>query len=485
MIVGNEVKNLMLKRIYHSAILNSWFNSVVVMITSIIAIPIVISKLTVPEINVWFLFASITALGQGVLFGFNTTFLRFIVYSYSGIRIADFKDIRAKKELDFSERVDPNEFSAIFHLMNRIYNYIALVYLSIMIITGYFVLSKPISALPSVNAGWIAWTIIAVSTTISLRFGLYQIFLEGIGKVALVQRIRGTVSLLGLVFIIMVLYLSPSLISIISIYQGVAMAVAFSILIFSLPERRILVQKVDHFNEKKNLLKTVIASAWKSGITTVSANIIQHISSIIVSQLFPPAQSAIFLFTKRLFDVMETFTQATFQARLPIIAKYRSRGDIAQLLPYIKQTQWFAYGVFLVGYLVLILFGNEILLLLNAKLSLGEMSLIMLFSFSILMRRWLGFSMAISNQSNHLIDYIIIPITGVCFFVAIYFLYPIFGVNAFPFAQILSILVIIPIVAKMYYPVIRTSFFKYERTTFIPIVALLVVINIILMNYSI
>ena len=42
----------MIKKLYESAIINTWFNGVIQLLSSLIAIPIVITKLSVAEINV-------------------------------------------------------------------------------------------------------------------------------------------------------------------------------------------------------------------------------------------------------------------------------------------------------------------------------------------------------------------------------------------------------------------------------------------------
>ena len=82
----------MLNYFLNSSILNSWFSQVVILLSSLIAIPIVITTLDVEEINVWFLFATVLAMSQGVLFGFNGTFTRFIAYSYAGVKIEEFRN---------------------------------------------------------------------------------------------------------------------------------------------------------------------------------------------------------------------------------------------------------------------------------------------------------------------------------------------------------------------------------------------------------
>ena len=128
---------------------------------------------------------------------------------------------------------------------------------------------------------------------------------------------------------------------------------------------------------------------------------------------------------------MKAFTQTTFQARLPVIASLRGKGDLTSLIPYLKQTHYIYYAVFTILYLSLILFGEAILSFISNEVGLGSINLLILFSFSILLRRWSGISMGISNQANYILDYITVPISGIVFFIVVILFQDQLGVNVF------------------------------------------------------
>lgn len=466
-------------KIFHSSIFNSWFSGLVILFSSLIAIPIVITKLNVEEINLWFLFASIIAMSQGMLFGFNGTFTRFIAYSFSGVSIEEFRNIKFKKESNFSEQINTFEFTRIFILMKNVYIFLSLFYLFVLVLLGFFALDKPIAALVNPNEGWISWLIIILTTTLTLSFGYYQVLLEGINKVALVQRIIGIVNLLGVPVILGVLFLNPTLVSIVLVYQIVAVTATLSVVYFGVKEKRNLKIIIGDNKFDKDLFLIVWESAWKSGITTIIANVVKHISAILVAQLFSPTQSASFLFTKRLFDVIERFTMITFQARTPLIAKYRGRGDFYTLMPILYQTQYISYSVFLAGYFILLFFGENILALINSNVELSSFSLIMLFSFATFLSRWGGMTLAISNQSNNVVEHINAIVVFIVFFTVVFIFYKILGINVFPFAQIIAMIVIMPLNAKLVYKTLHTTFFAYEFKIMFPMLGLLTLINLL------
>lgn len=469
----------MLNKILHSSIFNSWFSASVGLLVSLIAIPIVITKLNVEEINLWFLLASITVIGNGVQFGFNTTFTRFIVYVNSGVRIKEFKNLRFKKKNKYGATIDEVEFSRVYYLMKKVYIYLSCVYLLALIIIAYFSLPKPISTLSNPIEGWIASCIVGFSSTLTLSFGYYQNFMLGINKVALVQRITGLVTLIGLLLIIGVLLFYPNLISIILVYQFVYISVLIFIIYYAKKEirKRFIIKHSNSFD--KELFSVVWESAWKSGVTTMVSNLVKNVSAILVTQFFTPTVSASFLFTKRIFDIIERFTMTTFNSRLPVIAKIRGQGNLNKLIPFLRQTQWISYGVFILGYIVLLIWGENILTLIDSNVTLGSFSLIILFSISKFISRWGGMTLSISNQSNHVVEHINAIITSIVYFSVIFFGIKHLGVEVFPLALLVSMLVVKPVIIKLVYKTLHTTYWKYENKVFIPIFGLLLLLNIV------
>lgn len=470
----------MLKKVFGSAIFSSWFSASIILFSSLIVIPAVITKLSTAEINVWFLFSSIIALSQGVQFGFNTTFTRFITYTYSGIKINEFQNLCYKKDTNFEEHIDKEEFSKIFSLMAYIYIALSILYFLVLLLIGYFALIKPIDALVTPIDGWIAAAIVAASSTITLTYGYYQNFMFGINKVAMVHRIRGIVHLIGLFFIIGVITFYPTLVSIVFISQVATLSGTFVIVYFAKKElAQMKIEKIKN-NFDKGLYLLVWDSAWKSGTTTILANVVKHISAILVAQWFTPAVSASFLFTKKIFDILENFTQITFQARIPLIAKYRGQGDFKTLLPLLLQTQYLTYSVYLVGYISLLSIGEPILTLINSHIQLGSYVLIILFSYTTLLSRWGGMSLAISSQANHVVEHKSTIVYFIVYILSLYaFMFDTKQIEFFLYALLLAVVFSILIVVKTIYSTIHTTFWKYERKVFIPILGILTVINLI------
>lgn len=472
-------RNSMLKRLVNSAIVSSWFNIAVTTFSAVIAIPIVITKLSVEEVNVWFLIGTITAISQGLVNGFSITFMRFIAYVYSGVSLSEFKRIKVKLEELYSPNLNKEELEEILQLMRLLYAAIAFLFLVALFFIGDLILRKPILAIEgSQSEAWIAWHVVLGASSVNLYLSYFRVFLMGINQVALIEKTTGLINLIGLFGILFVLFFFPSLLNIVAIYQLITLLTMLALFMIAIRKTRQLGVRLGSFRVNKKVFSLVWESAWKSTITTISANLIAHISGILVAQYFSPSQSASFLFTKRIFIIIERFAQATFQARLPSIAKYRGRGDFKKLIPLLKETQSIAYAVFLGFYIILLLLGDYTLAFIDTNVELGSSILLVIFSFSILLRRWSGMNMGVSNQANYILDYITVPIGGAVFFIIIV-LFKDVGINIYPLAQVISIIVISPIIITKFYKVINTNFVSYEKNVFLPVLALLCAINAI------
>ncbi len=458
----------MLKKIYNSSILNSWFSNVVIIFNMLIALPFVITKLSVEAVNVWFLFATIVSLTQGIVLGFSSTFSRFISYVYAGIALNEVKHLAEKKKISHGD-TNLAELEKILNVIIPLYFLLSTIFLIILSIIGYIFLKNPILSMEDPSEGWLAWSIVLISSTFILSLNFYQVFLDGINQVALVQRIIGLVNLIGLSFIIIVLVYIPSLISITIIYQFVSLSTMLVISFFSYKKMKSMGLKTNFHSFDIATFFLIWDTAKKSLFTTIIANIVRHISSLIVAQLLPPAQSASFQFVKRVFDVIERFTTATFQSKLPLLSRLRGRGDINGFTMILKKIQYISYAVFLLGYVIFLFLGEHIVNLLNSEIFIDK-KLIVAFAFSILATRWTGIGLAISNQSNKVIEHWAIAISSALYFILIFLFIDKLGFYAFPLAQLTSMLLISPLIIYQVYNTFNTKFILYEKRMLFPII---------------
>ena len=92
-------------------------------------------------------------------------------------------------------------------LINELYGTTTLLYFALSIIflvvlgiVGYFSLQIPISGLKNNNEGWISFVVILVGTFITFNGSKYRLFLQGINKVALLQRNQAIISIVTILF---------------------------------------------------------------------------------------------------------------------------------------------------------------------------------------------------------------------------------------------------------------------------------------------
>ena len=468
----------MVTDLLRSPVLATWVAAGIMLLNSVIAIPIVISTLKVEEINVFFLFFSIVALCQGAQFGFNGTFGRFVAYSWSGVPISEFKNIQILKERSLEVGFSSVELSKIVSLTRYVYNLIAGLFLVLMLTLGYYGLSEPIGLLEKPSEGWLSWTFIVFASTLVIYLGHFRIFLEGTGNVVIVQRILAAVNLGGLGAILFVLMMKPTLVAIVFVYQMVAMSSAIIIALIAKWRMDSLGNFFPKAGFERRLFSILWDSVWKSGITVFVASSVKHVSTILVAQWFPVGESASYQFTKRLFDVIENFTQITFQAKLPLLAGLRGQGDFVRLLPALASIQRISMSVCIIGFSVLLFFGNPILSLIGSNVPLGGLGLLVLFSLSTFFSRWVGFMLAISNQSNNVIEHKNAVIVACVFFPLLYFFNDL-GVEIVPLSVLIALLFGLLFVIKEAYSSIHTSFFAYERSVTIPFFVILLAINLI------
>ena len=470
-----------MNRIIGSAIANSWFSAASTVLIHLISLPFVVRNFSPELVNLWFLFFSIISFSQALQKGVNSTLMRFITYSYSGIDVESFNKISSKFMPSSQDSMSfrSNELSLIISHTAFINLGITVFIGLALFFIGNMVLPNLVNELSNSDAIWVGWYFIIISTVVISFLGCFRIFLEGTMDVALVHRVIGLVNLSGLVLITATLWFNPTFLSLILIYQFLPLTVAL-ILTF-LAAKKIFKYELSLTKSEISFsfLLLVFQSAWKAVYTNIVANSAKHLSSIIVVQLVAPPIAASYQLTKRLFDIVEMFSMSAFQARIPRIAQYRSRGLVDTLIPYLRQTQFISYFVILFGYVGILILGPFVLSKIESNVDIGTPAMLVLFSLSMILSRWGGMALAVSNQANNIIEHICASLYLLSFILVVAFFGAFLGVYVFPLAQIVVNLLSNPVLIKNVYPGLNTTFYRYEKHAVLPAFYLLTVINII------
>ena len=467
------------RRILNSTILTSWFNSLVVLLNSFVILFHVISSWSQDISNIWFLFFSVVGFSQIVIFGFNGTFTRFISYSYAGISIKDFKNIKDIHNLNPSSKFNIHEISRIIGLLRFIYVFITIIFFLIVLIVGYLSIQRPLSEIEETHIIYYAGIIILLTSSLNIFLSTGQLILNGLSKVAVVQKIMSVINMLGFFAILFSIYFYGEFLSIIIVQQTITTSALLFVFVYSQYILKILgINKIKTCFER-NIFSHIYESAWKTGVSSLSATAIKNTSSILAVQYFPVDQSVTFQFTKRVFDIFEQFISLSMTARIPNLAILRGTGKLNEFKSFFKQTQNICYAIFFLGYILLILFGNKFLVYIGSNLELGSLILLILFSLNTILSRWGAMTHIATNMGNNVIEQKTGTISLVVFIIFLIIFLEIYNsINTFAVALILAQLATIPIIKNYSYATMKTSFYEYEKNMLFRYFILLVLLNV-------
>ena len=209
-------------------------------------------------------------------------------------------------------------------------------------------------------------------------------------------------NILALISNIIILIFAPSI-----VYISISNALFIIFLPFCL-----LYYLKFYLNVKLNVLKTEFNkelffvlwnSIWRSGLAKMLAPIIKHISGILFAQVASPVASVSYLITQRSFNVFSSFSVVAISSRIPKIARLRANKDFINLNPLINSTTFFSYLVIVIGYTIILFFGNQILSLLSDDINFPDFHILIIFSFMYIFHRNSGILLNLSNQANKVI----------------------------------------------------------------------------------
>ncbi len=454
-------------------LVSAWTYSSLSVISGFILLPLILNKFSTAEINVWFLFSSIVGLSEMVVFGFNVTFSRFISYTYAGTHYLDFQGI--KNNVKNNVLIDnTKQLSELYTLNRLVFLIISIVYIFILFIVGYFGLKKPISYLDNPSSGWIAWYILIGAHFIRILCYTYPVFLQGMNKMDKYYNIHSFQKTIYILAGFIVMYFYPSLINM-TLIMG--MSIVLSTVMFSLYFNKYREGiKLVRFNKKMFLI--LWDSVWKSGIPKITAPITLYFSGILFAQVANPALSSSYLFTQRIFNVLQSFSDTTFNTYLPQFARLRSQNIIKEVNKLISKITAISYGIIVIGYLCVILAGAKFLEIINSNTDLASPLILLLFSFAYLLSRLGGFQLNLANQANNIIEHKAVAIYSVFYFGIIFIFIKNLQMWVFPLAMIIAQVITFQYTAKYSYKLYDTSFIKAERYSFIPAMLLLIIINL-------
>jgi hypothetical protein len=431
----------------------------------VVILPLILTRFSTEEISLWYLFMILINLQMLVDIGFGPTFSRVIAYAMGGAEIITLKNPTGQN------LGQPNwtTIEAIYSTMRYVYVRLNIVRTILLITLGTWSVVKPISLVQNTYSAWLSWGIIIVSSTITFWGNIFNSYLIGVNKVALLRRWE-TISSIGAILTSCTVLICGSGI--------LGMVIAHQVWqIFNIIRNLWLSRVVENGRLKEYLKRgknnqvfwAVWPSSWRSGIGAFMSFGLIQASGVLYAQIENAASIATYLLALRLIQAVSSFSQAPFYSRLPVLARFFSEGKKNKLEYLAKRGMTLSHWTYILGFIVVGIVGGPLLDFLGSNAEFPPPMLWALLGFGIFVERFGAMHINLYSTTNHIINHIANGVTGIIYVIASLVLFRFIGIYAFPVGIIIGYLGFYGWYSATHsYDAFNLNFWSFEKTTIIP-----------------
>jgi len=457
--------------LWNSPTLMTWGSFFSRALSLVVVLPLILTRFSTGEIALWYLFMTIISFQMLVDIGFAPTFSRVIAYAMGG---ADIDDLKRPKNKN-SGQANWKTIELICSTMRVIYSRLGFCWTMLLIPFGTMALVKPVSLVQNTQSAWIAWGVILIVSTVTIRGNIYSAYLQGINQIALLRRWEAVSSFGAIITSFSVLFAGGGLLGLVIAHQ--------SWQVFNILRNRWLSNTVNDgwFKHlaKNEIDKTVLAavwpSAWRSGVGHFMSYGLIQASGILYAQIGTTASIASYLLALRLIQTVSEFSQAPFYSKLPAFARLFAEGKKEALVTRAQRGMRLSLWCYVAGFIGLGLAGQPLLKLIGSNADFPNNLLWSLLGLGFFTQRYGALHIQLFSVTNQIIWHISNGISGAIYIVVSLALIRPVGVYAFPIGLLIGYLCFhIWFPALHSYKTFGLRFIPFERAAMLgPLSALL------------
>jgi len=393
----------MIYKILNSPSIMTWASYFVKFGSSIFVLPLILISFPESEIAVWLVFLLILGISQLADTGFGPSVIRAASYYYSGSKnipanITDYNN----NQIEFINKINLDGLEKLLNTANTIYLFLSSTAVIFLLTFGRLIVENSINMTDKIDELNYAFYLIIIQSFFSVQVIKYNSFIQGVDQVAFLKGIETVIESFKLIFTLLVLTLGYGIFSIVLV--GLIFRIFFFLFLkiyikkWFLNNNKVFKSK---FKFDKKIFYSIWPATWRQGLMFLGGYMINNGNSLIVSQIADPKLISGFLLTQRLIFFIRQISQAPLYSNLPRIFQKLAKKEFKNLKLY--SSIGITRGLFIQSFLliILILFGDQILLLFNVNTSLVPLSVMLIMSISITLELHHAFHAQIYMGSNH------------------------------------------------------------------------------------
>ncbi len=419
----------MLKKILNNATFMSWSSYFVQFGSFLVVLTLLLKVYNDVEVSFWFLTTTIIGVALMADSGFGSALSRATAYFKAG---ADYLP-RNKKEYDAKEKIESsepnvNQLRNLLATSNRIYLFLSFISTLLISVGGTLFIWNIIELSGHRTDLWIAFAILVPHCILAILGIKWSAFMKGLDFIA--QEARFT-SLLGVIRIILFIILLSFKLKPVFLICTIFMLEIFRFLylrgfVLNWFEKNSIVLN-GNMRFDKTIFNSLWAASWRLGGIFWGNYFVEQGNSIIISQIPDAKLMASFLFTTRILEIIKNVSQITFYSKIPTVFKLTAQKDFKSIKYLSSQFMFLGILIMIVTFLLIGLFGNYALGLLNINKSLLATNLFVIMALTQFLDLHSSYHAGIYTSTNH-IPFLIPSIVSGAIIVAIgFYILPIYG----------------------------------------------------------
>lgn len=460
--------SLTLRRLWESPTFATGASTATRLLSVVIVLPLMLRRLTPPEIALWYLLSTIAGLQFLADLGFAPTFTRLIAYAMGGMAQIRDLPLTARQPGKAGDLPNWGLVERIASTMRVIYWRVSLPAVVLLGVLGTWALVRPMRALEDPGRGWVAWGIVLVVSGSALWANQFGAYLQGLNQVAVYRRWEAISSLGAIVTSSIVLLMGGRVLGLVLASQS---WVVLGVLRNWQLARRAAGGRLKSFGGglDPEIVSVAWPSAWRSGMGISLGRGVVFASGLIYAQVAQAAALSVYLVALRAIQVIAEFSQAPFYSKIPEMARLRSTGNFAEQLVVARRAMRMAYWVYVAGFVSIGVFGRPLLDAIGSQVEFPDPLLWLLLGLGFFVERYGAMHIQLYTTTNHVIWHIATGVSGLINLTLSLLLLRPLGVYAFPIAMLVGYLGFFSWYSSLHvYRLFQTRFFAFERTVILP-----------------
>ncbi|SEM38687.1 Membrane protein involved in the export of O-antigen and teichoic acid [Candidatus Frackibacter sp. WG12] len=350
----------------------SYFSQIFQFSAGIFLLPVILRKLPSEELDIWYVFLSISSLVNLLDFGFRQTIMRNVSYVFSGANKLVKTGIN--KEQKLSNEVNYNLLYSVIKTAKRIYKVIAILAFLLLITIGTWYIKDISTNINNQNNILIAWIIYVLSAVFNFYFYYYTPLLLGRGFIKESHKTIVFSKLFYIIFSFVGLTLNYGLIAVaVGNLLGSLVNRVTSYNYFYTNDIKSKFEKITKMKQSKStlkLFKILWNNSYKLGLVSVGSFFILRANTLLASKFLNLEIVAQYGLSLQLLNVLKRSSSTLFNTYIPLFNQYRVKDNVSTLKKWFGTSLIIGWGTYLVGTVVIVFLGDKVLNLIGSETQL-------------------------------------------------------------------------------------------------------------------